>query len=76
MAKQAKKSETVAEETAQKAKKTDAKAQIPENVQKMMKLYPQYEKIWVTPEGFVHPVTAPSYITKNATLYDNIFYNK
>lgn len=42
----------------------------------LMRLYPQYEKIWITPKGFVHPEGTPEYLLKGAKLYKNKFYNK
>ena len=47
----------------------------PANVLELMRLYPQYEKIWVTPKGFVHPEKAPKYLLEGAILYSNKFYN-
>lgn len=45
-----------------------------EQILRIMKLYPQYEEMWITPNGFVHPKNAPKYCTKGATLYKNKFY--
>lgn len=42
----------------------------------LMKLYPHYEKVWITPNGFVHPEDAPEYMRRGAKLLKNIFYNK
>lgn len=50
--------------------------EIPANVLEAMRLYPQYEEIWVTPEGFVHPKGAAQYLIQKATLYQNKFYIK
>lgn len=47
---------------------------VPENVDKLMRLYPQYEEIWVTSKGFVHPKDTPKYLTKDAVLYKNKYY--
>lgn len=55
----------------QKAPVTD----IPANVEKLMQLYPQYEQIYVTKDGFVHPLGVPEYMVANATLYQNKYYN-
>lgn len=49
-------------------------AKIPTNIEKLMKLYPQYESFYATPAGFVHPIEAPQYLTKDATLYKNKYY--
>lgn len=46
-----------------------------ENVPEILKLYPQYKKAYVTENGFVHPESVPAYISKNATLYVNPYYN-
>lgn len=48
---------------------------IPSNVKELMRLYPQYEEIWVTARGFVHPKDTPKYLLKDATLYKNIYFN-
>lgn len=48
----------------------------PENIQALMKLYPNYEEFYVTPKGFVHPAGVPEYLRKGATLYKNKFFNK
>lgn len=45
-------------------------------VLELMKLYPHYEELWITPSGFVHPKNAPKYCTKGATLFKNKFYKK
>lgn len=42
----------------------------------LMKLYPQYESFYVTPEGFVHPENTPEYLRHGAKLIKNKFYNK
>ena len=55
--------------------KETTEVEIPEHVEKLMKLYPQYEQLYVTPNGFVHPVGSPKYLVANATLYKNKFYN-
>lgn len=62
----------VAEEQAASKKEKE----IPANVLALMKLYPQYKEFYVTPDGFVHPVGAPEYLRKGATLYKNKFSNK
>lgn len=77
-------SETVAsqKDTEQKTTKQEKvvladNIQRPENpslVDKLMRLYPQYKKIWITPNGFVHPEGVPEYLTKGATLYENKYY--
>ena len=50
--------------------------EIPGKVLELMRLYPQYEEIWVTSDGFVHPKNVPAYRTKGATLYKNKFHKK
>lgn len=55
-------------------KVTTEEAKIPANIEKLMKLYPQYESFYATPTGFVHPTEAPQYLTKDATLYKNKYY--
>lgn len=49
--------------------------EVPANVEKLMQLYPHYEQIYVTKDGFVHPFGAPKYMVANATLYKNKYYN-
>lgn len=49
--------------------------EIPANVEKLMQLYPQYEQIYVTKNGFVHPFGVPQYMVADATLYKNKYYN-
>lgn len=58
------------------AKKEVANTEIPENVDKLMKLYPQYEEIYVTPQGFVHTKDATEYLLKDAVLYKNKYYKQ
>lgn len=58
------------------ADKEDKKEEIPAEAENLMRLYPQYEKIWITPEGFVHPEGAPGYLIKDAKLYKNKYFNK
>ena len=50
--------------------------EISTDVLALMKLYPQYEEFYVTPNGFVHPSGVPEYLRKDATLYKNKFSNK
>jgi hypothetical protein len=47
---------------------------VPTNVEKLMKLYPQYKSFYVTNTGFVHPIEAPKYLIKDAVLYKNKYY--
>lgn len=56
--------------------KPEAKEDLPANVVEKMRLYPQYEELWITSRGFVHPLGVPQYILKDAKRYKNIFYNK
>lgn len=48
--------------------------EIPANVEKLMKLYPQYESFYVTNTGFLHTVDAPQYLIKDAILYKNKYF--
>ncbi len=66
------------EEVKETAKAPKAKkAEEPTDQEKeLMRLYPHYEKVWITPEGFVHPEKTPEYLRKGAKLLKNIFYNK
>lgn len=49
---------------------------IPENVEELMRLYPQYEQFYVTPKGYLRPVGTPKYLLEGAVLYKNKFFNK
>lgn len=67
------------EEKAPKESKAETKAKetaIPADVEKLMKLYPQYDEFYVTPQGFVHPKDAAEYQRKGAVLYKNKYYNQ
>lgn len=66
-------------EKAPKEAKAETKAKetaIPADVEKLMKLYPQYDEFYVTPQGFVHPKDAAEYQRKGAVLYKNKYYNQ
>lgn len=60
-------------------KKTSPKSEPIEKISsrdmELMRLYPQYEKLWITPKGFVHPEGAPKYLLKGAKLFTNKFFN-
>lgn len=58
------------------AKEIESPKELPANVVEKMRLYPQYEELWITPHGFVHPVGVPQYLLKGAKLYKNELYNK
>ena len=55
---------------------TSDETEITPQIDKIMKLYPQYERIYITKEGFVHPYGAPKYLIKGATLYTNKYYKQ
>lgn len=61
------------EEAPKKSKTAD---EISSRDAELMRLYPQYEEIWITPDGFVHPKGASAFLLKGAKLYKNKFYNK
>lgn len=50
--------------------------ELPAKVDELLKLYPQYEEIWITIEGFVHPVGVPEYLLKNAIKYKNKYFKQ
>ena len=52
------------------------KTKIAPEIDAILKLYPQYDKVYVTKEGFVHPGNAPEYQRKGAVLYANPYFNK
>ena len=54
---------------------SDKKELTPE-IEGIMKLYPQYERIYITKEGFVHPYGVPKHLTEGATLYTNKYYKQ
>lgn len=61
------------EETPVKDNKSD---EISPRDLELMRLYPQYEEIWITPDGFVHPKGASTFLLNGAKLYKNKYYNK
>lgn len=42
-------------------------------VLELMRLYPQYSKLWISKKGFVYPENTPEYMLTDATLYTNRF---
>ena len=62
-----------------KTKKTSAEGEAIEEISsreaELMRLYPQYKKLWITPKGFVHPEGAPQYLLKGAKLFKNKYFN-
>ena len=68
--------EKTPEEEKVSEKETSEEAAVSPYVERLMKLYPQYKKFWVTKKGFVHPEGVPEHLTKGATLYTNKYYNK
>lgn len=68
--------ETSDESPEQSVEEIKPQAELPANVVELMRLYPQYEEIWITARGFVHPIGAPKYLLKDAKRYKNIFYKK
>ena len=67
--------ETKTSEKEKEAAKQDTQ-KVPDEVDKLMKLYPQYEEIYVTPQGFVHTKDAAEYMLKGAVLYKNKYYKQ
>lgn len=74
--------ESTTDESTDVKGKTDVKSEekaevkVPENVEELMRLYPQYEQFYVTPKGYLRPVGTPEYLLKGAVLYKNKFFNK
>lgn len=60
----------------QPIKESRPEENFPANVVEKMRLYPQYEELWITPLGFVHPIGVPQYLLKGAKRYKNRFYNQ
>ncbi len=50
-------------------------AEVPEAVDHILRLHPQYEECWVSKEGFVYPKNAPKYQRSAAVLYKNKYFN-
>lgn len=71
--------ETIETKESQKTKNVSTENEPVEEISardlELMRLYPQYEKIWITPQGFVHPEGAPQYLLKGAKLLKNKFFN-
>lgn len=55
--------------------KSEPMEKIPLRDLELMRLYRQYERLWITPDGFVHPEGSPQYLLKGAKLYTNNFFN-
>ena len=68
--------QTAPEVEEQPIKESRPEENLPANVVEKMRLYPQYEELWITPRGFVHPIGVPQYLLKGAKRYKNRFYNK
>src|SRR5574344_2096402 len=47
-----------------------------DRIRQTLKMYPQYEKLFIDSNGFVHPEDTPEYQRRGAILYKNEFYNK
>ena len=43
------------------------------NEAELMRLYPQYKKLWISSRGFVYPEGTPEYLLKDAKLYTNVY---
>lgn len=54
---------------------TKVEEEIPAYADAAMKLYPQYQELWVSPKGHVHPKAASAYVTEDAVLYTNKYFN-
>lgn len=55
--------------------KEEEACDIPDAVDKILRLYPQYKECFVSKEGFVYPKNAPKYQRGNAVLYKNKYFN-
>ena len=77
------KQETVEQETTEQAivkqeaaEKETVKQEVSQQVDELMRLYPQYEQLYVTKDGFVHPFGSPKYLVEGATLYKNKYHKQ
>lgn len=52
-----------------------AEKEYPEAVDRLLKMYPNYKKLYVTKDGFVHPENATKSLVEGLTLYDNPYFN-
>ena len=62
------------EEAPKSAGKT--KVEIPEFIDRILSMNPQYKRMYVSRKGFVYPEGTPEYQRKDAVLYENKYYNK
>lgn len=62
------------ETTEKEAKENIQESKVPDFVDNLLRLYPQYEEMWVTPSGSVHPKAVPEIYRKEATLYKNKYH--
>lgn len=70
-------SEQVEEENPEQEQVAKAEeSAIDPNVKRLMKLYPQYKKLWITKNGFVHPEGVPKWMVEGAKLYNNKYYKQ
>lgn len=63
-------------ETTEETKTTKKKPEIPESVDKVLKLYPQYQKLYVDGRGFTFTPETPKAMRGDAVLYENKYYNQ
>ena len=54
----------------------DDEIAIPDGVDRMLRMYPQYAECFVSKEGFVYPKDTPKSQRGAAVLYKNKYYNK
>lgn len=59
--------------TSKKSSKKNT-VEIPDNVDKLLKLYPSYESLYVDDKGGVYPVDAQPNLVVGAILYQNPYY--
>lgn len=56
--------------------KKETEVEIPENVLKILKLYPNMKELYVDAKGGVYTKSAPAQIVKGVTLYKNPYFKK
>lgn len=71
------KKEEITEETTKEAVELPKQEQADDpRVDAILKLYPQYEKVYIDSRGFVFTVDTPENQRNDAVLYNNKYYQK
>lgn len=62
-------------ETQTTTPKGKTEEEVPQYVDEILKLYSEYEELYVSAKGGVYTVNTPEHIRKNAVLYKNKYFN-